>query len=129
MSVPFGSIVASKIDKIVAVARGVFDYQFTAACQGDAFEANGAVADVEVPAVKMHVYAVEATVFKAEVFVEVGAKNTPGYPATFCGDVAKGAIEHPRTANTIGPRTEHSVPSSSRFFSQGIARIFSSVTS
>ena len=109
MSVPFGSIVASKINKIVAVARGVFDYQFTATCKRDAFEANGAVADVEVPAVKMHVYAVEATVFKAEVFVEVGAKNTPGYPATFCGDVAKGAIEHPRTANTIGPRTEHSV--------------------
>ena len=90
-------------------ARGVFDYQFTAACQGDAFEANGAVADVEVPAVKMHIDAVEAAVFNAEVFVEVGAKNTPGNPAAFCCDVAEGAIEHPGTANAIGARTEHSV--------------------
>jgi len=62
MPVPFGSIVAPEIDELVAVARGVFDYQFTATCKGDAFEANGAVADVEVPAVEMHVDAVEAAV-------------------------------------------------------------------
>ena len=37
MPVPFGAIIAPEIDELVAVARGVFDYQFTAACQGDAF--------------------------------------------------------------------------------------------
>ena len=109
MSVPFGSIVASEIDKLVAVARGVFDYQFTATCKRDAFEANRAVADVEVPAVKMHIDAVEAAVFKAEVFVEVGAKNTPCNPAAFCCNVAEGAIEHPGAPNAIGARTEYSV--------------------
>lgn len=106
MPVPFGPIVAPKIDKLVAVARGIFDHQFAAARKCDTFEANGAVADVEVPAVKMHIDAVETAVFNAEVFVEVGAKNTPCNPAAFCCDVAKGAIEHTRTANAIGARAE-----------------------
>ena len=109
MSIPLGPIVAPEIDKLVAVARGVFDHQFTPTRKCDAFEANGAVADVEVPAVEMHINAVEMAVFNAEVFVEVGAKNTPCNPAAFCCDVAKGAIEHPSTPNTIGARTEHSV--------------------
>lgn len=101
MPIPFGPEIRPEIDEAIDVARGVFDKQITDAGDRNVFETYRAVADIQIPAMEMHINTVETTVFDAEVLVEIGAENAPGHPTRFSRQIAERAIQQGCVVNAI----------------------------
>src|SRR5690625_368884 len=86
---------------MVSVPFGIFDKKVSAAGDGNSAETDRAVDDVEIPAVEMNIDAVQAAVFEAKIFIEICSENTPSDVAAFRDQIAKGAFQHPRAADSV----------------------------